>query len=408
MDMQNVSNLQISEGAVRTIHDKDNRLIWGCLAYDTEYAGNTLQQTYSGKNLADFTTISFGDTNYGTGTRAGQTYTVTSTTNAFGGIYFEQTNLLLEPSTTYTFSAKVVSTTATNGSSVYILGTMNTAGNNIAGNLATAGNITSATFTTPSTIPNNARITLYVRQQNASTVFTDLQIEKNGSATSWEPYTGAIPAPNPDYPQDIDVVTGEQTVTISDGVSSQSCPISLGSTELRKIGDYQDYIYKSDGDWYVHEAIDKSKLGSLTWGNSATSTSGLYRMYTYGLSGLFVAPPDNDTAGAGLCSHFLITANNSMGSYGGHISLNLARNGDAVFIFHPDYTASTSGAGFKTWLTDNNVVFYYALKTPTDTQITDATLIGQLNAVHEWLTRYGYNATVTGALPIVLQRESLQ
>lgn len=43
MDMQNVSNLQIPEGAVRTIHDKDSRLIWGRVAYNTKYAGNTIQ-----------------------------------------------------------------------------------------------------------------------------------------------------------------------------------------------------------------------------------------------------------------------------------------------------------------------------------------------------------------------------
>lgn len=32
----------------------------------------------------------------------------------------------------------------------------------------------------------------------------------------------------------------------------------------------------------------------------------------------------------------------------------------------------------------------------------------QNNAVHEWLTRYGYESTVFGDLPIVLQRDSLQ
>ena len=43
MDMQNVSNLQIPEGIVRTIHDKDNRLLWGRVAYNTKYDGNTVQ-----------------------------------------------------------------------------------------------------------------------------------------------------------------------------------------------------------------------------------------------------------------------------------------------------------------------------------------------------------------------------
>lgn len=41
-----------------------------------------------------------------------------------------------------------------------------------------------------------------------------VQIEKSSSATAYEPYTGGQPSPNPDYPQQIQTVTGEQTVEI--------------------------------------------------------------------------------------------------------------------------------------------------------------------------------------------------
>ena len=40
------------------------------------------------------------------------------------------------------------------------------------------------------------------------------QLEKNSTITSYEPYTGGIASPNPDYPQDIQVVTGENTISI--------------------------------------------------------------------------------------------------------------------------------------------------------------------------------------------------
>jgi len=40
------------------------------------------------------------------------------------------------------------------------------------------------------------------------------QLELNNSATDFEPYTGGIPGPNPDYPQNIDVVTGRQEIDI--------------------------------------------------------------------------------------------------------------------------------------------------------------------------------------------------
>jgi hypothetical protein len=40
------------------------------------------------------------------------------------------------------------------------------------------------------------------------------QFEKGATATSYEPYVGGIPSPNPDYPQPVQTVTGTQTVEI--------------------------------------------------------------------------------------------------------------------------------------------------------------------------------------------------
>ncbi len=44
--------------------------------------------------------------------------------------------------------------------------------------------------------------------------FSKIQLEINSSATDYEPYTGGIASPNSDYPQDIEVVTGENIVYI--------------------------------------------------------------------------------------------------------------------------------------------------------------------------------------------------
>lgn len=41
-----------------------------------------------------------------------------------------------------------------------------------------------------------------------------VQLETGDTATDFEPYVGGVPAPNPNYPQAINTVTGEQTVTI--------------------------------------------------------------------------------------------------------------------------------------------------------------------------------------------------
>ena len=65
-----------------------------------------------------------------------------------------------------------------------------------------------------------------------------------------------ITIPNPDYPQDIHVVTGNNTISIG----GTDYPINLGSIELCKIGDYQDYLYKENGSWYKYTKINKTIL----------------------------------------------------------------------------------------------------------------------------------------------------
>ena len=42
----------------------------------------------------------------------------------------------------------------------------------------------------------------------------NIQLEKGSSATSYEPYTGSNPSPSPDYPQDIEVVSGDNEIVV--------------------------------------------------------------------------------------------------------------------------------------------------------------------------------------------------
>ena len=79
---------------------------------------------------------------------------------------------------------------------------------------------------------NNLKFKLqFVQSENADYVY--------------EPYTGGIASPNPEYPQEIEVITGENTITISneDNTQSQIFNINLDNLELCKNNDYQDYIY---------------------------------------------------------------------------------------------------------------------------------------------------------------------
>lgn len=231
-----------------------------------------------------------------------------------------------------------------------------------------------ATITPTETKTYYYQITVVSRQSVSNLVFKPmicLSTTSNPDYSSYEPYQG------------------------------QSYTVDLGSIGLAKIGNYQDYIYKSGDDWYVHKAINKVILdGSEVW----SMYSG--RNGTFYMTKSDIMPAPSISATPDVISDYyepkpFASLYNMIVDYG--VANHNAQRWIAVR--NKDYSDVSS---FKTWLASNNTTVYYVLATPTDTQITDATLISQLNAVHEWLTRYGYNATIAGDLPIVLQRDSLQ
>jgi hypothetical protein len=84
-----------------------------------------------------------------------------------------------------------------------------------------------------------------------------------------------------------------------------------------------------------------------------------------------------------------------------------AGNKYVYMILKSSRMASSTVSNWNAWLASNTTIIYYPLATPTDTKITDSTLINSLNAVHEWLTRYGYTYSVTGSLPMIIEQNSL-
>ena len=187
------------------------------------YKGNTYQYSTSGKNLIG--------TNYITGITINDTTTNDITIRGnWASTIVSNANLLniLEPSTTYTISYKYKvlerpSSFGTNNS-VYILGLYDggsgltffgeTQKNTIA--LNTWDTIT-RTFTTPASLTNYRMIAYDFKDTNNTTTgaieVSELQIEKGSSATSFEKFTNGA-SPNPDYPQEIQVVSGDNSIVV--------------------------------------------------------------------------------------------------------------------------------------------------------------------------------------------------
>jgi hypothetical protein len=90
-----------------------------------------------------------------------------------------------------------------------------------------------------------------------------IQLESGSTATSFEPYVGGTPSPNPDYPQPIQTVTGEQTVEI------------VGKNLFDKTSQISDgYSYSSTG------SKDALTTSSVQESYIAVSPSTTYTLHT--------------------------------------------------------------------------------------------------------------------------------
>lgn len=222
-----------------------------------------------------------------------------------------------------------------------------------------ANTTTSHTFTTEA----DAK---YIRISQATTVFgTSLQFEKGSTATTYAPYFTPI--------------------------------------ELCKIGTYQDYIYKSSGNWYVHKVTNKLVFDGSDdeqWGYA----SGNGRFYCNANLYIGGVLPANDNGVVDMFCNSLVarsyqTAWTNVTNYS--VTARYDNNSNPRII-NTDYT---SLANFKAWLSANPVTLYYPLATATDTQITNADLISQLNALAGATTYNGQTIfTVTSENQLAILR----
>ena len=302
--------------------------------------------TVCGKNIKDFTTIDYVTDNGAAVSRSGQEYSMTSGSSKWASCRFQQNNLNLEPNTTYTFSALVKSTTSSAGSSVYVYAAASNTGNTIQGTAVTAGNRSTVTFTTPSEISNVSLIGLIVNASNSSVVFTDVMLEKNSTATSYEPY------------------------------QEQTYPINLGSLEYCKIGNYSDEFYLDNGNWYIKKKIAKVILNGSENGWSTTSSGTANWFYKLA----YTTDVDSNAEENKKSNYYpfaKITTTNTLEGF------------DVVgSYFRIRYGTEDTIDNYKTWLSTHNLIIYYPLTTPISEAITDTTLIEQLNNLYNQIKSY--------------------
>jgi len=355
--------------------------------------GDTFQKTTTGKNIIDQMSPYVQGYIHSDGTIVNSSSSVTATE------YFPA-----EAETTYTISWTVVQS----GTTVRKIAFYNSSKTII----GRSGDCTNGgTITTPQ---NTAFVRFYLNRSdgmNAAdaplTYIKDIQMEKGSTPTSYEEYTGAAPSPSPDFPQAIQTVTGSQTVTIA----GTSYTVDLGSIELCKLGTYQDYIWKDGGDWKIHKATGKTTadvtvnaLNGTTSGTTQTSSHGAFFIFNSTLSGAKTAIISTNLGVYKLDAN--VVGNAGANAMEDGTMCNRQGTNDRLYFRNTALIGKTGNA-VKSLLTSTGTGanVYYSLDTPTDTTITDAGLIAQLEAVAEAMAEDGKPSIVTPAgtnLPAII------
>ena len=392
MNLQEVNNITMTEGTVRTIHDSNGKLLWGKLTYSTTYDGDTEQDgTPTPSSPVDVDVVTGTQTVRINGKNC-LPYPYDGTGNGRG----------------VTFSADSSGIITMNGQ------------NDDTGQSQFFVYDYHRHSDKPYIIPAGTYYLIKPSNNDVSVVFYDgvtyRTLRMNSDSMTLEKDTEflqiyfTVNKGNTTVFSDFEVypmlsTMPNQTKDDFEPYQAGSYTVNLGATELCKIDTYQDYIYKSGDDWYIHKEISNT-----TFTGDATESWDLY------ISGqvfrtriLDMKGEDNQNVIVPLYCYYyepdtyshLTASSATKPDYGiaGRASVT-----SGIAIRNKDCEDVTS---FKTWLSTHNTTVYYALATATDTQITDTTLINQLNSIHQFLTRYGYTGTVSGSLPFVITQTTL-
>jgi hypothetical protein len=206
------------------------------------------------------------------------------------------------------------------------------------------------------------------------TNFTDFQLEEGETVTEYTPY------------------------------QIQTYPINLGDMELCKIGTYQDYIYENNGNWFKKNYINKNII----------DTSKITRQGTYTHSDYAVIAKKQDD----IAYNQFWSSNTYVSNVGEYLpnpnwdNDNMGKiSGQPQRLYYwLGFIKGTTLEEMKTILSNDNAMIYYVLATPTNTQITDTTLITQLNNIKNNTRSYDNQTNITqenANAPFIITAEAI-
>lgn len=246
-------------------------------------------------------------------------------------------------------------------------------------------------------------------ESDFATDFTNVVLTIDNDNMNYEPYTGGIPSPNPDYPEDIHCTTGENQVKVTnvDSTEETTYPISLGTKEMFNINNVSDgFVYDETMDkFYINRKIGKVVLnGSENWTYNTSN-----EVYILNLGPVF---PQRTTI-VPFSNYFIGQTSSSFAQVlDKHISLQSTNTADSQRFLIKFLDVGSTVGDLQQWLFNHNTIVIYPLATYTSEEITDTTLISQLRAIKNALSMQGAThiiSTASGSnLPFLIKARAVQ
>lgn len=164
------------------------------------------------------------------------------------------------------------------------------------------------------------------------------------------------------------------TIQIEKGSTATTFEPYMTPLELCKIGDYQDYIFRNDNKWYKHNAIGKVVLDDSYGWTRETNASWICPRFTCTTLPNLGTTVNNTTFKNTFSNYSKYNGTSYTATKNSHLLryVNNTNRIDCMFEL-------ASVEELKALLAVTPMVIYYPLITPTETQITDTTLIQQLD-----------------------------
>ena len=247
----------------------------------------------------------------------------------------------------------------------------------------------SQTYTAPETA-------VYLRFCNLLTEIDNIQIVKGRENKPYEPFTNLQPSPSTNYKQNIHIVAGENVINVND----TQYQLNLKDIELRKVGDYQDVLFKNErkspffnvelteDDWYMLQITDYFKITEEQINNGFIDNNGTYPCFTT-RAGNYIR-----NISQSLCEYLKSAVSIATVANNSEYNNYFVYGSGSLTIRIDDFSTVEE---YQNWLKSVDFKILGALKEPTYKKITDETLISQLEELyaHIRLEKGTNNITVT-------------